>query len=214
MQDRHFALFFHHHQAKRRDDVKRGDGNDQAQQQPHHVLFHTHGLEQLAFAITPVRPFGAFRQFLLAQGIHFQRFIEPQTPAADVAQRIAHQARSVLNIDQHLIAVDFAIGGERTDNVEQTLARQAAHRRELTGRGHHHAQLIATVDAQLAGKLFAENHVVFAGFKIGLFDVGQIGCERVFLRRIDTQHHAHRHAARALQHHVTGGQRRNAAHSL
>ncbi|MNS41490.1 hypothetical protein D3C72_738410 [compost metagenome] len=90
LQDRHFALLFHHHQAKRRDDVKRGNGNDQAQQQAHHVLFHAHGLEQLAFTLAPVLPFGAFRKFLLAQNIHFQRFVEPQTPAANVTQRITH----------------------------------------------------------------------------------------------------------------------------
>ncbi|MNS41489.1 hypothetical protein D3C72_738400 [compost metagenome] len=113
-----------------------------------------------------------------------------------------------------MIAVDFAVSGEGADHVEQALARQAPHRGELAGRRHHHAQLIATVDAKLSGELLAENNVVFAWLKIGLFDVNQIRSERIFLRRIDAQHHPHRHAARALQHHVTRCQRRNTADTL
>ena len=151
---------------------------------------------------------------MLAQDIHLQRFVEPQTPAGDIPERVAHQARRVLDVDQHLVAVHFAVGGEGADDVKQALAWQTPHRGELAGGRDHHPQPIAAVNAELTGKLFAKDHVVLAGSQIALFDVNQPGREGIFLRRVDTEHHPHRHAARALQHHVTGGDRRHAAYAL
>ena len=143
-----------------------------------------------------------------------QRFIQPQAPAGDIPQRVAHQTGSVVDVGQHLITIDFAVGGEGADDCKQTLARHAPHRRKLAGGGDHHANFIAAIHPQLARQLLAENHVIFARLQIALFDVHQVRCQGIVLRRVDAQHHADRHAARALQHHVAGGDRRHAGDAL
>ncbi len=64
--------------------LKAATATDQAQQQAHHVFLHAHRLEQFALALAPVLPLGTWRQRLLTQGIHLQRFIQPQAPAGDI----------------------------------------------------------------------------------------------------------------------------------
>lgn len=140
--------------------------------------------------------------------------IQPQAPAGDIPQRIAHQTGGVVDVGQHLIAIDFAVGGEGADDREQTLARHAAHRRKLTRGRNHHANFIAAINPQLARQLLAENNVIFARLQIALFDVHQVWSQRIVLRRINAQHNPDRHAARALQHHVAGGDRRYAGYPI
>ncbi|MNE89046.1 hypothetical protein D3C80_1864200 [compost metagenome] len=91
MQNGHFALLLHHQQAQRGNDIECRHRHDQAKQQPHHVFLHAHRLEQLALALTPVFPLGAFRQRLLAKGVNAQRLLQEQTPAGDIARWVAHQ---------------------------------------------------------------------------------------------------------------------------
>ena len=74
--------------------------------------------------------------------------------------------------------------------------------------------MIATINPQLARQLFAENNVIFARLQIALFDVHQVRSQGIVLRRINAQHDPDRHAARALQDDVTGGDRRHAGHPL
>ena len=71
-----------------------------------------------------------------------------------------------------------------------------------------------TYNFDSSGKLLTQNNVVFSGGQIGLLHVNQVRGQRIVLCRVNTQHDADRHAAGALQHHVTGGQRRNARDAL
>ncbi|MNS70912.1 hypothetical protein D3C72_1042640 [compost metagenome] len=103
---------------------------------------------------------------------------------------------------------------EGADHGKQALNRDAAHRRELAGAGHHHPQRIAAFNAKLPGQLLADNDVVLARLQQLLLDVDQERRQRIGFVRIDPQHHADRHAASALQHYVTGGQWRYAANAL
>ncbi len=150
----------------------------------------------------------------MAEGIDRQRLLQEQAPAGDVAGRVAHQARSVLLVDQQLIAVHLAVGVEGADKGEQALAGNAAHRCELAGARHHHAQRIAALDAELPRQLFADDDVVLARLQLLLLDVDQIRGQRIGFVGIDAEHHPDRHAAGALQHHVTGGQRCDARDAL
>ncbi|MNI82477.1 hypothetical protein D3C73_1391970 [compost metagenome] len=69
--------------------------------------------------------------------------------------------------------------------------------------------MIATIHAQLTGKLLAKDDIILTRLEIGLLHIDQIRRKRIFLRRVDAQHHANRYAARALQNHITGCQRGN-----
>ncbi len=155
-------------------------------------------MEKIAFALAPVFPHQSGRQRLLAQRIHRQRFIQPQSPAGDVACRIAHQARGVLLVDQNLIAVHLAVGGVSARHGEETLARHAPHRGKLADRRHHQAQLVAALDAKLRRQLFAEDNVVLARLQHALRRVDQIRRERIFFVGLNAEHHADRHVMRAL----------------
>ncbi|CSG32684.1 Uncharacterised protein [Shigella sonnei] len=47
-----------------------------------------------------------------------------------------------------------------------------------------------------------------------MFHIDQIRRKWIFLRRVDTEHHPDRHAARALQYHITGSNRCDAINAV
>jgi hypothetical protein len=68
---------------------------------------------------------------------------------------------------------------ESADHGKQALNRDAAHRRELAGAGHHHPQRIAAFNAKLPGQLLTDNDVVLARLQQLLLDVDQERRQRI-----------------------------------
>ena len=147
----------------------------------------------------------------LTQGVDLQRLIQPQAPAGDIPQRIAHQTGGVVDVGQHLITIDFAVGGEGADDREQTLARHAAHRRKLTRGRNHHANFIAAINPSWPASCSPRITLYLPACR-SLCLTFTVWSQRIVLRRINAQHNPDRHAARALQHHVAGGDRRYAGY--
>lgn len=128
----------------------------------HHIFFHAYGLEQLAFTVTPVLPLlpsGSFADLMSRLSAAHQ----PQTPAGNIACRITHQTRGILNIHQHFIAIDFTVGGESANHIEQALTWNTPHRRELASRWHHHADLITAIDANCEASCSPRMTIYFPG---------------------------------------------------